>query len=100
MAAVKRIDLSQLSDPHLLELSKRVEVEIATRRAAARRLAADRGRLLEDEAPRYRNPENPTETWSGRGPEPEWVLLALARGETLDDLRSIDDRPVRQPRRR
>ena len=36
--------------------------------------------------PKFRNPDNPDETWSGRGRQPEWVQAALAGGETLSDL--------------
>ena len=39
-------------------------------------------------APRYRNPENPEQTWSGRGRRPRWVHEAEAAGRSLDDLRS------------
>jgi len=38
-------------------------------------------------APRYRNPENPDQTWSGRGRRPRWVHDAEAAGRSLDDLR-------------
>jgi hypothetical protein len=100
MSEFKGVDLSQLTDPQLLELLKRVEVEIAMRRASARRLASDRGRILEDCAPRFRNPENPAETWSGRGSRPEWVEIALGSGHRLEDLRSTDDHPVEHPRSR
>ena len=34
------------------------------------------------------NPENPDETWSGRGRRPRWVNDALAAGRTLDDLKA------------
>ena len=37
-------------------------------------------------APRYRNPENPEQTWSGRGRRPRWVHEAEAAGRSLDDL--------------
>jgi DNA-binding protein H-NS len=37
--------------------------------------------------PKFRNPEASEETWSGRGRQPHWVLLLLARGGTLDDCR-------------
>ena len=37
--------------------------------------------------PKYRNPENADETWSGRGRQPKWVQAALAGGETLADSR-------------
>jgi DNA-binding protein H-NS len=36
--------------------------------------------------PKYRNPDNPGETWSGRGRQPKWVQRALAHGGTLEDL--------------
>jgi DNA-binding protein H-NS len=35
---------------------------------------------------KYRNPEDPGETWSGRGRPPKWVQAALAEGRELSDL--------------
>ena len=35
---------------------------------------------------RYVNPENPEETWGGRGRRPRWVNDALGAGRSLDDL--------------
>ena len=38
-------------------------------------------------APKYRNPEDASQTWSGRGKRPLWVVAALKRrGVTLDSL--------------
>jgi DNA-binding protein H-NS len=37
--------------------------------------------------PRFRNPENPDQTWSGRGRRPRWVHDAEAAGRSLEDLR-------------
>jgi DNA-binding protein H-NS len=37
--------------------------------------------------PRFRNPEPPHQTWSGRGKQPKWMAKALAQGTTADDLR-------------
>lgn len=37
-------------------------------------------------APRYANPENPAETWTGRGRKPQWARTALDAGKTLEDL--------------
>lgn len=38
-------------------------------------------------APKYRNPANPAETWTGRGRQPLWVAAAVKkRGVTLDSL--------------
>jgi DNA-binding protein H-NS len=36
--------------------------------------------------PKYRNPDNPAETWAGRGQKPRWMVAALARGRSLDDF--------------
>ena len=37
-------------------------------------------------APKYRNPENADEVWTGRGRKPKWVEVALAGGASLEDL--------------
>jgi DNA-binding protein H-NS len=37
-------------------------------------------------APKYRNPDNPGETWTGRGRQPRWVQAALAGGRSLSDF--------------
>src|SRR5258707_282648 len=36
--------------------------------------------------PKYRNPERPLETWSGRGIQPRWVRAQLRSGKKVDDL--------------
>jgi DNA-binding protein H-NS len=36
--------------------------------------------------PKYRNPAEPSETWSGRGKRPKWVIAQLKSGKKLDDL--------------
>ncbi|MGO4916930.1 H-NS histone family protein [Pseudogemmobacter sp. W21_MBD1_M6] len=37
-------------------------------------------------APKYRNPQNPDETWTGRGRRPKWFEAALANGANIDDF--------------
>ena len=37
-------------------------------------------------AAKYRNPNNPEETWSGRGRKPHWVHAALTAGMDISDL--------------
>ena len=34
--------------------------------------------------PKYRNPKNPAETWSGRGKQPLWAKEQLRSGRKLD----------------
>lgn len=36
--------------------------------------------------PKYRNPANKTETWTGRGRQPKWVAAALKSGKKMEDL--------------
>ena len=36
--------------------------------------------------PKYCNPSAPTETWSGRGKQPRWLVAALRSGSKLDDF--------------
>lgn len=37
-------------------------------------------------AAKYRNPADPTQTWSGRGKRPRWLADALEAGATLDSF--------------
>lgn len=37
-------------------------------------------------APKYKNPANPEQTWTGRGRQPGWFREALAAGKSPDDL--------------
>jgi DNA-binding protein H-NS len=47
--------------------------------------------------PKYRNPNNPSETWSGRGKQPRWLRPQLRAGRRLDDF--LIDRASGQKRR-
>jgi len=37
--------------------------------------------------PKFRNPEQPSETWTGRGKKPRWLIEQLKSGKQLDDFR-------------
>jgi DNA-binding protein H-NS len=37
-------------------------------------------------APKYRSPEDSTETWAGRGLKPRWLAAAIKAGKKLDDF--------------
>lgn len=37
-------------------------------------------------APKFRNPANEKETWTGRGRKPKWVEAHLASGGALEDI--------------
>jgi DNA-binding protein H-NS len=53
-------------------LNELVGVSVARKRAPAK--------------PKYANPADPSETWTGRGRKPRWAQAALAAGKSLDDL--------------
>lgn len=48
--------------------------------------------------PKYRNPKNPAETWSGRGSLPRWLRPQLRGGRKLDDF--LIDQALVQKRQR
>lgn len=37
--------------------------------------------------PKYRNPQNPEQTWAGIGKRPEWLRAAINAGESLESMR-------------
>jgi DNA-binding protein H-NS len=45
-----------------------------------------KGRRLGKVAPKYRNPANPSETWSGRGQPPRWMAPLLEKGKKPEDF--------------
>ena len=36
--------------------------------------------------PKYHNPKNPSQTWTGRGRQPTWIKEAIENGKSLDDF--------------
>ena len=49
--------------------------------------------------PKYRNPKEPSETWSGRGKQPRWLAAALNAGHTIEEFVIDDVQPDKSPRR-
>jgi DNA-binding protein H-NS len=41
-------------------------------------------------APHYRNPKRPSQTWSGNGLRPRWLVVQIAEGRTLDEFLARD----------
>jgi DNA-binding protein H-NS len=48
--------------------------------------AFGRGSARGSVAPKYRNPQNPSETWAGRGLKPRWMAAAIKTGKKMDDF--------------
>lgn len=104
------IDLKDMTQEELEDLRVRidrrmVELEKEKRVAALnamREIAKDHGVSLEEMVKlasgsvsmstsslpaKYRDPENPANTWTGRGRKPKWLVAALENG---DDLKKFE----------
>jgi DNA-binding protein H-NS len=51
--------------------------------------------------PKYQNPNEPSETWSGRGKQPRWLIAALKAGRAIEDfiIGNIEPNENNSPRR-
>lgn len=100
------IDLNNMSKDELTKLIKDAEKAlktIETRRLseakkAAESAAKEYGFSLDEllgapqkkgskSEPKYKNPADPSQTWTGKGRKPNWVNEALAAGKSLDDMK-------------
>ena len=91
---VKRTPVAQVRSK-LTRLAKRPEgnpreelLGPAGAPAAGRKAATPSraGRKLGKVAPKYRNPDNPRETWAGRGKQPRWLAAYTAKGPDLGEF--------------
>ena len=100
------IDLESLSLADLKKLKKDVDTAIAQfgdrerRKALAEveAFARERGLSASDLADlvqrktrkpaeaKYANPADPSQTWTGRGRKPGWIIAAMDAGKSLDDM--------------
>ena len=58
----------------------------STRSGTARRAPAAGKRKTAKVAPKYRNPDNSKETWTGRGKQPRWLAAYTAKGRDLGEF--------------
>ncbi|GGD46106.1 H-NS histone family protein [Sinisalibacter lacisalsi] len=58
----------------------------AARESAPARAPKAKGDGRAKVAPKFRNPENPEQTWTGRGRAPKWVEAHIAQGGSKEDL--------------
>ena len=42
--------------------------------------------------PKFRNPQDPSVTWSGRGKQPHWLVDLLAAGKASGRLQDLENR--------
>ncbi|MFX2258275.1 H-NS histone family protein [Acinetobacter variabilis] len=93
-------ELEQISEEIKIAIELRKDKEINDARIYVRELAASLGITLEEliaepnKTPKekkkavvkFRNTANENETWSGRGKQPKWLVLALENGANLEDF--------------
>jgi DNA-binding protein H-NS len=97
--------LSEKITAEKLELEKRLAQLKPTQQIEANSSAASLTerprRKYAKVLPKYYNPTSPTETWSGRGKQPRWMVAALQSGHTLEEFRISDgsNKAARKPRR-
>jgi DNA-binding protein H-NS len=100
---MKRTELASLSTDELWTLREEITATLAAKIAAERDVLERRLRLLTrghghaSEAPRrrpyptvfpkFRNPNEPSQTWAGRGRPPRWLTAQLELGKRIDDFR-------------
>lgn len=68
------------------ELLSKLKPEAAPKAPRGPRKAAAKVKSKGKVAPKYRNPDDATQTWTGRGRQPVWVAKAIADGKTLESL--------------
>ncbi len=78
----ERVDVSDYTIGRLEDLARQVRRAIVKKRAYDRPAVG----LSERGGPRYRNPENACETWSGRGRPPAWFDRAIHAGRSPERM--------------
>jgi DNA-binding protein H-NS len=107
-------DFQSMSVDELWNLYQEVAARLARSITAERARLGERLRRIEEASnvtqfdrvrrpypvvlPKYQNPKNPAETWSGRGKQPRWLTAQLRAGRRLEDF--LIDRSSVQKRRR
>ncbi|UPJ76453.1 H-NS histone family protein [Bradyrhizobium sp. 187] len=74
-------------EKRLAQLNQPDQFGDAESRAASAGTSEPPRRKYPKVVPKYFNPLHPTETWSGRGKQPRWLVAALQSGHTLEEFR-------------
>ncbi|KRR17721.1 H-NS family nucleoid-associated regulatory protein [Bradyrhizobium retamae] len=94
---MKRIELDGMGADDLWSLHIEVSELLQQRIQTEKLRLEERLKLLEAPVsgrrsyprvlPKYRNPDQPSETWAGRGKQPRWLVAQLRSGKRIDDFR-------------
>ena len=80
-------ELWSLHEQVTSELARQIAVQKTELEERLRRLAINPPRARRPYPkvlPKYQNPKNPAEKWSGRGKQPHWVRAQLRSGKKLE----------------
>jgi len=79
-----REELSEILEEKMVTEKRELERRLVTLRPAPDR--AKPRRPYPPVVPKFANPDQPSQVWSGRGKRPRWVTEKLASGLALEDL--------------
>jgi DNA-binding protein H-NS len=102
---MKKSDLEKMSTDELWEFHEEIATALAAKMTAEKsvlelrlkqlmgQFEVERRRETPDRrpyptvAPKFRNPDQPSETWAGRGKKPRWLTAQLKSGKKIDEFR-------------
>src|ERR1044072_5203177 len=97
MTSMKRIEIDHMDADDLWSLHVELSQTLQQRMQAEKLRLEDRLKQLEAPvsgrrpyplvSPKYRNPDQPSETWAGRGKQPRWLVAQLGSGRRMDAFR-------------
>lgn len=79
-------ELKAVAAKHGMSLDTLLGGKPAKAAAKAPRAKKAAGKAKGKVAPKYRNPADASQVWTGRGRQPLWVGAALSAGQSLDSL--------------
>jgi DNA-binding protein H-NS len=82
LIAEKQVAAREALKAEMQEKAKALGIDVMTLFGIAR----GRARGNSSVAPKYRNPKDHSETWSGRGRQPRWLVRELAEGRKVEDF--------------
>ena len=85
----KMLQLARNEGYTIAELFEGAAVPAAARApkaAGTRSKPAKARKTLGKVAPKYRNPDNTDETWTGRGKQPRWLAAFTGQGRSVDEF--------------
>src|ERR1700688_4983098 len=104
-STMKRAELEQMSVDHLWKLRAQISAILNTKIGEEKKLIEERsirlransrqgseiheseGRPYPRVFPKFRHPDDYSQTWAGRGKQPRWLAAQLKSGRRVDEFR-------------